>query len=292
MILILSVYSTAFSLAYVAIASIGPFYGRSIRTGGSLSAATAGLWTAFFAKTIELSFATVFVTFLGQVLWRRASMKSQSRGVTLAEMDMRSWVMQPGTMLTHFEALRSSILSFLGLTSLLAAICTTLYTTASEALVQPSLRFTPWENKLMQGLVKTTFSNALYLADQCQTPIPVLSDPTYGGSTCMSVQYAAQGYFNYQRYLAGWTSVARNGNGTTDLTTRPQGFALLYENTTVTADWIEVVDTETVSNENARIINNVTLAMPHAGIASAARDGSNGILQPGVRLYHSFGKHG
>ena len=57
--------------------------------------------SAFFAKTIELSFATVFVSFLGQVLSRRAFMKNQGRGVTLAEFDMRSWVMQPGTLITH-----------------------------------------------------------------------------------------------------------------------------------------------------------------------------------------------
>jgi hypothetical protein len=31
----------------------------------------------------------------------------------------------------------------------------------------------------------------------------------------------------------------------------------------------------------SRIINNVTMAMPHSGIYAAARDKKNGIMQPG-----------
>jgi hypothetical protein len=48
------------------------------------------------AKLIELSFVTAFVAFLGQVLSRRAFMKDHGRGVTLSELSMWRWVVQPG----------------------------------------------------------------------------------------------------------------------------------------------------------------------------------------------------
>ena len=132
-VLILSVYSTIFSGIFVVIALKGFRYGRSISTGGNLSYSTASLLTALFAKTIELSFTTVFVAFLGQVLSRRAFMK-RGKGVTLAEMNMRNWIMQPGTMITHYETIQYAALSFLGLVSLMAAIVGMFYTTASDAL--------------------------------------------------------------------------------------------------------------------------------------------------------------
>ncbi|THW99305.1 hypothetical protein D6D13_10220 [Aureobasidium pullulans] len=53
-------------------------------------------------------------------------------------------------------------------------------------------------------------------------------------------------------------------------------------NTRVVSSWVEVVDTKAVSHINGRIINNVTLAVPHIGIVTAARDSRNGILRQEV----------
>ncbi|KAK5001458.1 hypothetical protein LTR28_012622 [Elasticomyces elasticus] len=133
-IIILSIYSTVFSGIFLVIAFRAPRYGRMIHTNGSLTASTASLLTALFAKTIELSFVTVFVAFLGQVLSRRAFRREHGNGVTLAEMNMRAWIMQPGTMITHWESVRYAAISVLGVVSLLAAVCAMLYTTASDAL--------------------------------------------------------------------------------------------------------------------------------------------------------------
>jgi hypothetical protein len=88
------------------------------------------------------------------------------------------------------------------------------------------------------------------------------------------------GYHNFQRYLSDWDTSARNGNGTSDQKLRPQGFGLLYENTTVTGEWVNIINTTVVSQEHGRVINNVSMAMPHSGVFSAARDERNGILQP------------
>lgn len=47
---------------------------------------------------------------------------------------MRAWVMQPGTLITHWETVRHAVLTFLGMIALTAALVATLYTTASDAL--------------------------------------------------------------------------------------------------------------------------------------------------------------
>jgi hypothetical protein len=74
--------------------------------------------------------------------------------------------------------------------------------------------------------------------------------------------------------------VATIGNGSTDQQKRPKGFGMLYENTTIYAQWINIIDTQEVSKTHGRAINNVSLAMPHAGVFEAAHAARNGILQP------------
>jgi hypothetical protein len=87
-------------------------------------------------------------------------------------------------------------------------------------------------------------------------------------------------YYNYQRYLAFWNTAASNGSGSTKQTERPPGFGLLYDNTTITAQWINIIDTAEISKKYGRAVNNVSLAMPHAGVFEAARNPRNNILQP------------
>ena len=90
--------------------------------------------TSVMAKLIELSFVTSFVAFLGQVLSRRAFMKEQGRGVTLSELSMWRWVVQPGTLITHWETAKYAGITVLGLLSLLSAVLATLYAPAATAL--------------------------------------------------------------------------------------------------------------------------------------------------------------
>ncbi|KAF2036251.1 hypothetical protein EK21DRAFT_96201 [Setomelanomma holmii] len=277
-LLIICVFSCVFSGIFVGLAIREPFWGRRITSNGPLTPANAILLTTIFAKLIELSFVTSFVAFLGQVLSRRAFVKHQGRGVTLSELSMWRWVVQPGTLITHWETAKYAGLSFLGIMSLLSAILATLYSSASAALVQPTLREGSWKDTVMIGRVKTDFANINYIKSVCQTPIR--NDPEYGGSTCLQIEHAGQGYHNYQRYLAEWDLEAAKKNTTTDQKKRPPGFGLLYENTTISAQWINIIDTKEVSKKYGRAINNVSLAMPHAGVFEAAHARRNDILQP------------
>lgn len=136
-LLVLTIYSTVLSGLWLGVALRKPRYGRHITTNGRFPPATASLLCTAIAKTIELSFVTVFVALIGQVLSRRA-FNGESKGFTIAEMSMRTWVMQPGTMIIHWLTVRIAAFSILGAISLAAAIMAMLYTTASDALGKSS----------------------------------------------------------------------------------------------------------------------------------------------------------
>lgn len=133
-IIIICLFSCVFSGIFVGLALREPFWGKRITSHGPLTPANAILLTTIFAKLIELSFVTSFVAFLGQVLSRRAFMKGDGRGVTLSELSMWRWVVQPGTLITHFETAKYAGFSVLGILSLVSAVLATLYSSAATAL--------------------------------------------------------------------------------------------------------------------------------------------------------------
>ncbi|KAF2762304.1 hypothetical protein EJ05DRAFT_421819, partial [Pseudovirgaria hyperparasitica] len=294
-IYILSVYSTVLSGLFLVIAVCGPTY-PWINSKSKLNPNGAIILVSVLAKTIELSFATAFVAFLGQALSRRAFNKKNGWGITIAEMNMRTWIMQPGVLFTHWETVWYAGCSVLGVLSLVAAVMATLYTSAATALVQPQLKFNKWGPQALQNPILTGFGNAVHVASQCRTPqLNDLGDPsnpadnnTYSNSTglkqahlsCLQIEYAAQSYQNYIQYFGLWT--APDLNATQDMKTRPRGIALWENQTEVTGSWIDVKTVEESSKEFNldRVIHQVHLAMPHVGVMSAAVNASNGILQP------------
>lgn len=147
-IFILGIYSTVMSLVFFILATKGQRY--TIRTGSKLNITSATILTTFFAKTIELSFVTVIVALLGQALARRAYDKRVDSGITLAEIGMRSWILQPGTLITHWEGVRYAGITVLGATALISTVLSMLYVTAAGALVQPQLK-QKIESRVMQG---------------------------------------------------------------------------------------------------------------------------------------------
>jgi len=281
-ILVLSIYSTLWSGLYLGIAIMRPRYGRFIRSGGSLTPTTASILFALFAKTIELSFVTVFVTFLGQVLSRRSLIKA-SRGVTIAELTMRTWVIQPGFMITHWQHLQHAGLTFLGGITLIAAIVAMFYTTASDAIVSPQLKMGHWQHKVMQGLVQTSYADSYFVANHCQTPISHSMDPEYAADTCLSIEHAGQAYHNFLGFSSTWSQINLAGEGiSTNIADRPQVTGMLYDNTTAIGSWVEY-ETSNVTKaweQYGRVINNISMSMPHAGVFAAAQDQINGIIQP------------
>ena len=133
-ILVLAVYSTVLSALWLIVACVKPRYNwRISHASGAMAPDTASVLAAGLAKSIELSHVTVFVAFLGQVLSRRAISRG-SQGITIADLTMRNWVMQPGTMITHWESLLSAGHTRLGIITLIVTVMAIFYTTASDAL--------------------------------------------------------------------------------------------------------------------------------------------------------------
>ncbi|KAI1350841.1 hypothetical protein F5Y01DRAFT_137005 [Xylaria sp. FL0043] len=286
-LIFLSLYSTVFSGIWLGASILQPRYGRIVSTGAGwrVSPPTATLLATLFAKTIELSFVTVFVAVLGQVLTRRAFSRL-SRGVTLAEMTMRNWVIQPGSLITHWNGIPYAATTFLGALTLSATICSLFYTTASDAMVSPKLSTSAWKMRDLHGPVKVSYANPYYIKNNCQTPLRDI-DLVSGPEGCLDVSFSGQSYTSLTTYLAEWDEVRNKNNSTMNrLSDRPTGKHILYDNTTMDSSWIETENGDIAASFDAhkRIINNVTLAMPHAGVYAAATDPINGILQPSELL--------
>ncbi|GAP84675.1 hypothetical protein SAMD00023353_1102160 [Rosellinia necatrix] len=283
----LSLYSTGFSALWLVVSIFQPQYGRSVSTGYGvqLTPPTATLLATLAAKTIELSFVTVFVAVLGQVLTRRAFSRS-SKGMTLAEMTMRNWVIQPGSLLTYWEGIPNAATTFLGALTLTATICALFYTTASDAMVSPKLKRQAWATRELQGLVKTSYGNPIHVGETCQIPLRGL-DAEHAPIACLDVVFSGQSYHSFTAFMAEWDDIHQNKNSTTSqLSDRPTAKHNLYDNTTMDSSWIETEygDISTNFNRYNRVVNNVTLAMPHPGVYAAATDPINGILQPSELL--------
>jgi hypothetical protein len=169
-ILFKSLYSTVLSGLWLVVAALQPRWGRIVGTSGTIQPSTASVICALLAKTIELTFVTVFISFLRQALTRR-SFVTKSKGITLAEMMMRNWVIQPGSLITHFGTLSYGIVTFLGVLTLAATLASMFYTTASDAVVSPKLLLSGWERRIMSGKVRATYANPSFSSLECRTPL-------------------------------------------------------------------------------------------------------------------------
>lgn len=284
-LIFLALYSTTFSGIFLGIALAKPRWGDKVGTNGHLSFANASLLSAIFSKTVEISFVTVFVALLGQVLTRRAFFRSNGTGgISIAEMNMRTWIMQPGSLLVGWQSVRYAN-SFIGAAVLLSAFSATWYTTASEALVSPKLKFGPIQERSISGLVRASYANAMYLGYNCEVPFATTGLDEYKNSTCLQIKHAGMGFSFLSSFLRDWTESVAAGNTTDSANSfdnRPLPVAVLYDNTTVNGQCItpshENITTD--SSTHGRLVENVTMAMPHAGIFKAVRDSSNHILQP------------
>jgi hypothetical protein len=278
--IVLSAYSTVMSGLFVFWAITGPSW-KMVRTNGRYTPSQATLITAAVAKTVELSFVSVIIFLLGQQLARKAHSTQRRSGVTLAELNMRSWLLQPFTLVSRWQSVRYAGITALGLISIISALFAMLYTPAAAVLVQPQLKFGDWKETFMQGRVRTSFGNAQYIKASCYTPVPVEVDPAEHANTCAHIQHAAMAYKNYFTYLGMWSTGLEAPSASPYA--RPNGTALFSNDTTVIAPWVgnRLDHTAAFTDDNTGIIvNNVSIAFPHAGVVTAARDPSNNISQP------------
>lgn len=77
-----------------------------------------------------------------------------------------------------------------------------------------------------------------------------------------------------------WTDYSKSPERSSELRNRPNGVGLFNDNITIAAPWIEIANMSEAAAIHGRLINNVSLAFPHAGVIHATSDPINGILQP------------
>ncbi|KAK6536204.1 hypothetical protein TWF281_000447 [Arthrobotrys megalospora] len=279
MILSLSIFSTVFSILFFLIAVTKPRYQNFIHATGHLSPTTASLLSAIFAKAIEISFVTVFTSYAGQVLSKRA-LKRNSKGIRIADLLMKGWVYQPGSLLTTFPGLRHAGGTVLGVVILFVVLCVTLYTTAADSLVSPKLHFGKYGDGRLQGYVALTYANSTALASRCPAIISSSLDGPMNGSalpvsqtTCYRVHNSYQPLRDFTFFTDAWNgyrsdqSIPRN-----ELNKRPVGWTTVG-NERYYGAWLEISGSEG--------LNNVTLAMPHGGIVPSVRNVTlNNLVQP------------
>lgn len=88
----------------------------------------------------------------------------------------------------------------------------------------------------MQGRAYTSFANPQYIGSKCRTPVTKSMDDEYVETTCLQIEHNSMAFSNYEGYLATWSDAVNiYGNNTNDLATRPKGYALYTDNTTIIA---------------------------------------------------------
>ena len=134
LLFVLSIYSTLLSALWFAISIAKPHWNNFVASyGGVMTQSTASTVVAALAKTIELSFVTVILACMGQYFTRKA-MSNNSSGITLGDLQLKTLIVLPGTLITQFSSYRRVWRSFVGSISLIACFAAIFYTTASDAL--------------------------------------------------------------------------------------------------------------------------------------------------------------
>ncbi|KAK3403451.1 hypothetical protein B0T20DRAFT_26634 [Sordaria brevicollis] len=279
----LSIFSTIGSGIWLGVAFIQPKWGKTVSSApGALPPSTASLLTALIAKLIETSFVAVFVASVGQMLTKRA-FDVGSRGVTLGEFGMKNWVVSPGLMFTNIKTWAKVGFTPMGFLCMVATLVAVLYTTASDALVAPKLKWGDPEKMVLKTYAMSSYGNVSFVKESCHLPDPLMVDKELPLS-CLAASLSGFSYHNFQAFLATWADFGKNNTKPEGryMSNRPPVTATLYDNVTVTGTWIntDYSDPMTSYETYKRIINNVTLAVPHPGVYDAATNPVNEILQP------------
>ncbi|KAH8654566.1 hypothetical protein BGZ60DRAFT_568372 [Tricladium varicosporioides] len=269
--LLLAIYATLFSTISLAIAIWQPRYGKWISPTGHLKPSTADLLFSLLAKSIEIASAGLYISFLGQFLTRRSL---QSRGISLADIALREWLIQPGFAIWNWGNLKNASTTVLGFASLLAAIAIYFFTAASNSLVSPHIALGKWETTQFLGQVRQNFGNVIVLKKDCWAPIDSLVDSQNIGESCVNVLASGLAHQDFNNYMKQWSKVIMGGsNASSSLSFRPPATSSIFTDTKVQGSWVQESSSDISVNfaKYGRVVNNITLSMPHPVVYYSAQ---------------------
>ena len=92
------------------------------------------------------------------------------------------------------------------------------------------------------------------------------------------------------QYLSLWSAKQDPEKDYTNLNTRPRPVAVMNDSTSVEGSWIHVQNMTEISMKYNRIINNISMAMPHTGVVGASHNPMNNkrIHEPDDTVSHFF----
>lgn len=142
-------------------------------------------------------------------------------------------------------------------------------------MVAPKLKFGSEESRSLSGYVRTSYANKRYITQNC--PVLQVDDDDHASETCLFLKLQLESYQDLLAFSKNWEGQEHGQN----LKERPTVSRLLG-NTTLEPSWIDTQYSDVAGQreDKKRIVNNVTLAWPHPGVATAATSQMNGILQP------------
>lgn len=289
--LLLALFSTTLSGLWLVVAIIQPRWGFMISTTNGLSPSSAATLTALLGKTIEVASITVFISCIGQALTRRA-VAERSVGITLADITIRNWVIQPGFIFTHYQTLLVAGRTIFGALALLALFATLLYTTASEALVSPKLKYGEWETRELTAAVHSYYGNFLDAGIRCTHEPDFIQKVTEDEEAAqVGLAMVCLGHELNYKSTRDLLAFMRDNEGIGALieyqekagnNLRPTGHTLLHDNVTLEATRVDTEYSDVAASYErwGRVIDNVTVSIPHPSVWSASRFLGNKILQP------------
>ncbi|KAI4592344.1 hypothetical protein KJ359_011283 [Pestalotiopsis sp. 9143b] len=130
--------------------------------------------------------------------------------------------------------------------------------------------------------VRSSYANINFIKSECPSIDTATNDKEYG-TACVIMRANGESYRTLLTYLGEWEHQNYPSNPT-EQEGRPGANSIVLGNTTLQSAWVQTDEFPTVAEVDGRLINNVTLAMPHAGLVSMyshAYNGEENIRQPG-----------
>jgi hypothetical protein len=139
----------------------------------------------------------------------------------------------------------------------------------------------------MSGIVKTSFANETYLeASYRSSLVPNFTQDT--DRDFMGIIYSARGSDCWSTYLKAWDNIGKRNQAKPIQSQRLAPWTLDRSmQGQINGSWVQSINMQDAFNKLGRVVNNVTLAIPHPGILQAART-SKWIAQPNVRIRLAF----
>ncbi|KAH6646708.1 hypothetical protein BKA67DRAFT_540204 [Truncatella angustata] len=142
---------------------------------------------------------------------------------------------------------------------LFATISTLFYISACNTLVTPKVMWSDWKGRgTFCGQVRTSYANISHIIKACPTMNNASPD-----TSCVVMKANGDSCRTFFTYLSDWQDVSRHSESQAS---RPVARAVIMENTTLSSAWMEGYPI--VAEVGGRLINNVTLAIPHAGLST------------------------